>query len=89
MSLRGGGAEVQLLNPNDIYEVDLDGLLTANQFAAGHRIRIQISASFAPHLSRNLQTGQSEVNSSASAVASITVHHSNEFASTIELPVVD
>jgi len=78
-----------LLTPGKIYEVEIDGLLTANQFAAGHRIRIQVSASFAPHLSRNLQTGQSEVSSSTSAVANITVHHSDEFASSLVLPVVN
>jgi len=89
MSLRGNGTKTQLLTPGKIYEVEIDGLLTANQFAAGHRIRIQVSASFAPHLSRNLQTGQSEVSSSTSAVANITVHHSDEFASSLVLPVVN
>lgn len=89
MSLRGNGTKAQLLTPGEIYEVEIGGLLTANQFAPGHRIRIQISASFAPHLSRNLQTGQSEVTSSTSAVANITVHHSDEFASSLVLPVVN
>ena len=89
MSLRGNGTKAQLLTPGEIYAVEIDGLLTANQFAPGHRIRIQISASFAPHLSRNLQTGQSEVTSSASAIANITVHHSDEFASSLVLPVVN
>ena len=89
MSLRGNGTNRQLLTPGEIYEVEIGGLLTANQFAPGHRIRIQVSASFAPHLSRNLQTGQSEVTSSVSAVANITVHHSDEFASSLVLPVVN
>ena len=53
MSLRGNGTKAQLLTPGEIYEVEIGGLLTANLFAPGHRIRIQISASFAPHLSRN------------------------------------
>ena len=89
MSLRGGGSERQLLTPGDVYEVEIDGLLTANQFAAGHRIRIQVSASFAPHLSRNLQTGQSEVSSSASAIANITVHHSDDYPSSLILSVIN
>lgn len=80
--------EQQLVVPGEIYEVSVDGLLTANQFDAGHRIRVQISASFAPHLSRNLQTGKSETNSSASVAAEITVHHGKAFQSSLQLPVI-
>jgi predicted acyl esterase len=60
----------------------------ANTFREGHRIRVQISASFAPHLSRNLQTGESEVFSAQARVAQILIHHGGEFASSIRLPLV-
>ncbi len=78
----------QLLTPGAVYELTLDGLLTANRFAAGHRIQLQISASFAPHLSRNLQTGESEMISAVAQPAEITIHHSAEYPSRLILPVL-
>ena len=47
--------------------VALPALMTAIRLAKGHRLRAQVSASFDPHLSRNLQTGESEVVSAESA----------------------
>jgi predicted acyl esterase len=72
-----------------IYQLQLDGLMTANSFQEGHRIRAQISASFAPHLSRNLQTGDSEVESSELRVAEITIYHDATHQSALILPVLD
>ena len=62
--------------------------MTSIRFAKGHRIRAQISASFAPHLSRNLQSGESEVVSSAARTASITIHHGADHASRLQLPIL-
>jgi predicted acyl esterase len=78
-----------LLEPGRIYELRLSNLLTANLFAPGHRLRVQISATFAPHFSRNLQTGESEVTSSVSQPASIRIHHDAGHASRLHLPVVE
>ena len=87
-SYREPGAGRQLLQPGRIYELRLPKLLTANLFSPGHRLRVQVSATFVPHFSRNLQTGESEVNASASRPATIRVHHSAGHASRIQLPVV-
>ena len=38
-------------------------LITSNVFLKGHRVRVQISGSFYPNFSRNLQSGKSEVDS--------------------------
>jgi len=100
INLRSPGAEVlrtsyrdpsagrQPLEPGRIYEIRLENLIVANTFRAGHRIRAQISASFAPHLSRNLQTGESEVFSGESKVSRITVHHDTDHRSSLHLPVL-
>jgi len=88
VSLRGDSATPQLLSPGDVYEVEIGGLLTANRFEAGHKIRIQVSASFAPHLSRNLQTGHSEIRSSESMPAKITIHHSQQHPSSLTVPTI-
>ncbi|MDH4315007.1 MAG: CocE/NonD family hydrolase [Gammaproteobacteria bacterium] len=79
----------KLLEPGEVYEITLDGLLTANRFAAGHRVQLQVSATFAPHLSRNLQTGESEMTSAESKAAEITIHHSEQYRSSLTLPVLE
>jgi predicted acyl esterase len=70
-----------------VYELRLPALLTSIRFARGHRIRAQISASFAPHMSRNLQTGESEIVSAAFRTARITIHHGGGGASKLLLPI--
>jgi putative CocE/NonD family hydrolase len=77
----------QPLEPGRVYALRLLSLMTSNVFGKGHRIRVQISASFAPHFSRNLQTGESEVVAAASRVARITIHHGAAGASSLLLPV--
>ena len=79
----------QSLQPGKVYELRLDGLMTANSFKAGHQIRAQVSASFAPHLPRNLQSGESEVDSSESTIAEITIYDSNTHKSALILPMLD
>jgi len=54
----------------------------------GHRIRLQISGSFTPNFSRNLQTGQSEVNSAEIRKANIRVFHDVSHPSRVVLPVI-
>ena len=87
-SYRDAAAGRRPLEPGEIYELRLDDLAFANTFKAGHRIRAQVSASFAPHLSRNLQTGESEHFSAESQVAEITIHHGGAHRSTLTLPVI-
>ncbi|HSD68908.1 MAG TPA: CocE/NonD family hydrolase, partial [Woeseiaceae bacterium] len=87
-SYRNTAVGRELLTPGVVYELTLGGILTANRFAAGHRIQLQVSASFAPHLSRNLQTGESEMTSAVSRPAEITIHHSTEHPSRLILPVL-
>jgi putative CocE/NonD family hydrolase len=77
----------QPLLPGRVYVLRVPTLMTANRYGKGHRIRLQVSASFDPHLSRNLQTGESEVTSAESRVAVITVHHGLARASRILLPL--
>ena len=78
----------ELLTPGQIYRLELDRMVTSNVFRAGHRIRMQISGAFFPHFSRNLQTGESEVTSSAIRVAHVRIYHDAEHRSRIELPVI-
>ena len=88
-SYRDPEAGKQLLEPGRVYELRLPALMTSIRFTRGHRIRAQISASFAPHLSRNLQTGESEVAAAVSMPAEITIHHDSEHASRLLLPALN
>lgn len=78
----------QLLSPGKVYELKLDKLLTSNLFLQGHRIRLQISATFAPNFSRNLQSGESEANSTEMKKARIRVFHDAAHPSQLVLPII-
>jgi putative CocE/NonD family hydrolase len=78
----------QWLEPGKVYELDLTNLITSNVFLKGHRVRVQISGSFYPNFSRNLQSGKSEVDSAEIKKARIRVYHDTEHPSQILLPVV-
>lgn len=82
------GTQRELLVGGRIYALKLDNLIIGNLFHKGHRLRVQISGAFAPHFSRNLQTGLLEMKSSESRRATITVHHDLVHASRLILPVV-
>src|SRR5438552_3897219 len=87
-SYRDLGRGRQLLSPGKIYELKLENLITSNLFLQGHRIHLQISASFTPNFSRNLQSGESEVNSAQMKRAHVHVFHDTTHPSQVVLPVV-
>jgi len=84
-SYRDATSNRKLLTPGKVYLLKLNRLLTSNVFKKDHKIRIQISGAFAPHFTRNLQTGESEITSSKMQVAHIRVYQG---ASTISLPII-
>ena len=79
----------QLLRPGQIYDIRVAGPVTANVFRKGHRIRVQVSGSFFPNFSRNLQTGELESVSANSMKKAIRIYHDPTHASHIVLPVVE
>ena len=78
----------ELLVPGSIYELDLNHLITGNTFLKGHRIRVQISTTFFPNFSRNLQTGELENTSAKMQKADVRIYHDAQHPSQIILPVV-
>jgi uncharacterized protein len=77
-----------LLAPEKIYEISLDRLITSNVFKQGHRIRAQISASFFPNFSRNLQNGELESVSAKMQKVNIRIYHDTAHPSHLLLPIV-
>ena len=49
--------------------------LTANRFLRGHRIRVQVTSSFFPHLDRNPNTGEASATAARLVPARQTVFH--------------
>jgi putative CocE/NonD family hydrolase len=84
INLAHPGAEMKRWHRSQPPVIVVDHLVTANNFKRGHELQLMVSGSFAPHLSVNLQTGESEIHSFASAPAAFEILSSSH----IELPVL-
>jgi uncharacterized protein len=71
-----------------VYKVTLSPLTTSNYFAAGHRIRIEVSSSNFPRFDRNLNTGGKNYDESTGVIARNAVHHSKQYPSSVKITVV-
>lgn len=71
-----------------VYKVTLQPMVTSNYFAAGHRIRIEVSSSNFPRFDRNLNTGGKNYDEVRGVVAHNMVHHSRQYPSEVKLTVV-
>jgi putative CocE/NonD family hydrolase len=78
----------QLLEPGRTYQLRIGSMITANEFQAGHRLRVHIMGAFLPHFSLNPQTGESERTSAALQSARITIRHGATHPSRLILPVM-
>ena len=87
-SYREPAAGPQPLEPERIYLLRWVQAPAGIRVDKGHRIRVQVSASFDPHLSRNLQTGRSEIHAADSRIARITIHHGAGQGSRLLLPIL-
>jgi hypothetical protein len=78
----------QLLRHGQIYEIRIQGPVTSNLFKKGHRIRVQVSSSFFPNFSRNLQNGDLETTSATMTKATVHIYHDRLHPSHVVLPIV-
>ncbi|GGY22311.1 CocE/NonD family hydrolase [Streptomyces djakartensis] len=62
------------LTPGKVYEIEVTAPDTANLFATGHRIRLDISSSNFPRFDVNTNTGEPEATARRTATATNTVH---------------
>ena len=72
---RHGETEPAYLTPGRPGELTLRLGLTANRFLRGHRIRVQVTSSFFPHLDRNPNTGRPSAIESRLVPARQTIFH--------------
>ena len=76
------------MEKDKVYKVALQPLTTSNYFAAGHRLRIEVSSSNFPRFDRNLNTGGNNYDESKGVVARNVVHHSTQYPSSMTITVV-
>jgi putative CocE/NonD family hydrolase len=71
-----------------VYKVAIQPMTTSNFFAAGHKVRIEVSSSNFPRFDRNLNTGGNNYDEATGVVAHNSIHHSKEYPSSVRLTVV-
>lgn len=76
------------LEPGTPTRVRIGNLFTSNLFRKGHRIRVQVTSSRAPHFDPNPNTGREIATETELVPATITLHHDPERPSRILLPVI-
>ncbi len=74
--------------PGAVYEVLVGMAATGYEFAAGHRVGVEISSSAFDRWDRNLNTGHPQARDAEIALAHQTVHHDAERPSHLVLPLV-
>ncbi|MFW5939776.1 MAG: CocE/NonD family hydrolase [Halolamina sp.] len=79
--------EPDFVEPGEIYAFDLELYPTANVFAAGHRIRLDVSSSNYPRFDVNHNTGGDLAGDREYEVATNTVYHEADHPTHVELPL--
>jgi putative CocE/NonD family hydrolase len=90
-SMNLGGRLVRLddvePDPDGVREAILELWPAAHRFAAGHRIRVQVSGGAHPWYARNPGTGEPLATATRTRPSTVAVHHDARLTSTITLPV--
>ncbi|MEE2900271.1 MAG: CocE/NonD family hydrolase [Gemmatimonadota bacterium] len=87
MSYRNGRTTRDLIEPERVYEVEIEAFPTANVFKAGHRIRIDVTSSNFPRWDVNPNTGEPLGMNRRTVEALNTVWHSADRPSLVVLPI--
>ncbi|MDI1280696.1 MAG: CocE/NonD family hydrolase [Brevundimonas sp.] len=87
LRFRDGFDVPRLMVPGDVYDVEIQAFPTANLFAVGHRIRLDVASSNFPHFDVNPGTGVAAGESSAPVVAINRIHTGRAASSRLVLPI--
>jgi putative CocE/NonD family hydrolase len=88
MRYRDSLEKAELMEPGKVYPVAIHLYPTANVFAKGHRIRLDISSSNFPRFDVNPNTGEPLQQHRRMVPADNTVYHEAERASHVVLPII-
>ncbi|MCS3493055.1 putative CocE/NonD family hydrolase [Arthrobacter sp. JUb119] len=78
----------ELMQQGQVYRVTVAAPSTANLFAAGHRIRLDVSSSNFPRFDINPNTGGSAARDNQKLIAENTVHFSTEHPTSLSLHIL-
>ena len=76
-----------LIEPDKIYEFEIDLWSTSVVISPGHRVRIALSSSNAPRFEPNPNTGEHSGQGDKTEVATNTIYMNAEYPSHIVLPI--
>jgi putative CocE/NonD family hydrolase len=85
---REGRERAVLMTPGEIYRLEIVLYPTSNLFAAGHRIRLDVSSSNHPRFDVNPNTGDPLGVGGRAVPADNTIHHDADHPSHVTLPIV-
>jgi uncharacterized protein len=85
---RNSREQEELMEPGEICRIEIPMYPTSNVFAAGHRIRLDISSSNFPRFDVNPNTGEPLNRNTRTEIAVNTIHHDQQHPSHILLPVI-
>jgi uncharacterized protein len=85
---RDGYEKQVYMRPGEVYELKPTPMSTSYVFKPGHRIRVEISSSKFPQYMRNLNTGGNNYDETEGVVARNALHHTSQYPSRIDLPVM-
>src|SRR5437660_1845297 len=88
MRYRNSLEKAELMEPGKVYPVAIQLYPTANVFARGHRIRVDVSSSNFPRFDANPNTGEALQEHRRTVPADNTVHLGADRASHVVLPVI-
>lgn len=77
-----------MMEPGEVYAIEVEPFPTSNLFKAGHRIRLDIASSNFPHFDVNPNTGEPEGQARRSRIATNTVHMDRTRPSHVVLPII-
>ncbi len=89
MRYRDSLREPTLIEPNKVYEVQVDLNASANYFAKGHRIAVEVSSSNFPRFERNLNTGENNSLGTEFIKADNSIWMGGIKASYLQLPIIE
>jgi putative CocE/NonD family hydrolase len=85
---RNGGPEEELLIPGETYAYRIELRHVGHRFLPGHRIRLEVTSSFAPLFRPNPNTGEPIATDTGLRVAQQQIHHRAGAVSALVLPVL-
>ncbi len=78
----------ELMEPGEVYEIEINLYPTSNLFKKGHRIRLDIASSNFPRFDVNPNTGEPIGLNRLVAIAKNTVYHDQNHLSHVVLPII-